>query len=66
MNVQKTFLGRMLPMARLCKDSGISRSMMMQTSLRSFSASTAYQVKSKFEEAYNAKMADINKLPPKR
>ena len=65
MNVQKTFLGKMLPMTRLCRDSGISRSIMMQTAARSFGASNAYSVKSKFEAAYNKKMEEMSKYPPK-
>lgn len=65
MNVQKTFLRKMLPMSRLCRESGITRSVMMQTATRSFGASNAYNVKSKFEEAYNRKMEEMHKIPPK-
>lgn len=52
-------------MARLCKDSGISRSVMSMTSARAFGASNAYSVKSKFEAAYNSKMDEMSKFPPK-
>lgn len=52
-------------MARLAKDSGLSRNVMAMTSARAFGASNAYSVKSKFEEAYNSKMADMAKFPPK-
>lgn len=38
---------------------------MMQTATRSFGASNAYSVKSKFEEAYNKKMEEMTKYPPK-
>lgn len=55
----------MLPMSRLCRESGITRSVMMQTATRSFGASNAYNVKSKFEEAYNRKMEEMHKIPPK-
>jgi len=65
MNVNKTFLGKMLPMARLARESGISQAVMMQTARRAFGASNAYSVKSKFEEAYNLKMAEMSKFPPK-
>ena len=65
MNVQKTFLGKMLPMARLCRESGLGNSMLMKTSMRAFGASNAYSVKSKFEQAYNRKMEELHKFPPK-
>ena len=55
----------MLPMARLCTESGISQSLFVKTSTRAFGASNAYSVKSKFEEAYNLKMAELHKFPPK-
>ena len=48
-------------MARLYRDSG----MLTRTSSRAFGASNAYSVKSKFEQAYNAKMEDMHKIPPK-
>jgi len=63
--MKKTFLGKMLPMARVCKDSGITQSLFMRTSVRSFGASNAYSVKSKFETAYKLKMDEISKHPPK-
>ena len=63
--VQKTFLRKMLPMSRLCAESGITQSVLMQTAARSFGASNAYSVKSKFEDAYNKKMAEMAKYPPK-
>lgn len=65
MNVNKTFLRKMMPMARFCRDSGITNSLMMRTSARAFGASNAYSVKSKFEQAYNTKMAELHKFPPK-
>ena len=52
-------------MARVCKDSGITNSLFMRTSIRSFGASNAYSVKSKFEAAYKLKMEEIIKHPPK-
>ena len=65
MNMQKTFLRKMLPMTRLVNESGITKSVFAQTSVRAFGASNAYSVKSKFEAAYKSKMADIQKFPPK-
>lgn len=55
----------MLPLARLCSESGISNSLIAKTSVRAFGASNAYSVKSKFEAAYNMKMAELQKFPPK-
>ena len=63
--MNKTFLGKMLPMARVCKDSGITQSLLFRTSVRSFGASNAYSVKSKFEAAYKLKMQELSKVPPK-
>lgn len=63
--MNKTFLNKMLPMARVCRESGITQSLLMRTSIRSFGASNAYSVKDKFEAAYKLKMAEIHKFPPK-
>ena len=52
MNVSKTFLNKMIPMAR-----------MNATQMRSFSV--AYNVKSKFEDAYKAKMEAQGKVAAK-
>lgn len=64
--MNKTFLGKMLPLARVCHETGITQSLLVKTSMRSFGASNAYSVKSKFEAAYNLKMAELSKQPPKK
>jgi hypothetical protein len=52
MNVSKTFLNKMIPAAN-----------MSATQMRSFSV--AYNVKSKFEDAYKTKMESLGKVTAK-
>ena len=60
--MNKTLLTKMLTTSRLV---GINNSILLNTSLRSFGASNAYGVKSKFEKAYKRKMDEIHKYPSK-
>jgi hypothetical protein len=62
--MNKTFLGKMLPMARVCKEAGFTHNLLFRTSTRAY-ASNAYSVKDKFEAAYKVKMAELSKFPPK-
>lgn len=59
--MNKTFLNKMLPH----RMTSLGNSMLMGTSLRSFGASNAYSVKSKFETAYNAKLEQSAKFKVK-
>ena len=62
--MNKTFLGKMLPMARVCREASIAHNLLIRTSTRAY-ASNAYSVKDKFEAAYKMKVAEIAKFPPK-
>jgi len=59
--MNKTFLNKMMPY-RLA---ALNNSSMVNTTLRSFGASNAYGVKSKFEAAYNKKVQEMAKYPAK-
>ena len=63
--MNKTFLGKMLPMARVCREAGLTHNLLIRTSTRAY-AGNAYSVKDKFEAAYKLKIAELAKYPPKK